>query len=156
MVSLSPVCLSVCLNKACWAKSSMFYSLFSISLSGQSIPLRSLLRTNETFSEYLMNSLSVPNTTVTSLMRARVQLGQVRPPQRQRGKETLCVYCRLEEIQHLFMKNQPRGQTQKHKPLKLLNMFMRTLVLRTRYVSTWIITFQLWNQSIKSLTKMCF
>ncbi|KAK9972436.1 hypothetical protein ABG768_025743, partial [Culter alburnus] len=44
---------------------------------GQSIPLRSLLRTNETFSEYLTNSLSVPNTTATSLMRVRVRLGQL-------------------------------------------------------------------------------
>ncbi|XP_050970826.1 phospholipid-transporting ATPase ABCA1 isoform X1 [Labeo rohita] len=44
--------------------------------AGQSIPLRSLLRTNETFSEYLMNNLSVPNTTAASLMRARVRLGQ--------------------------------------------------------------------------------
>ncbi|KAF4110511.1 hypothetical protein G5714_007542 [Onychostoma macrolepis] len=45
--------------------------------AGQSIPLRSLLRTNETFSEYLTNSLSVPNTTAASLMRARVRLGQL-------------------------------------------------------------------------------
>ncbi|XP_016348530.1 ATP-binding cassette sub-family A member 1, partial [Sinocyclocheilus anshuiensis] len=45
--------------------------------AGQSIPLRSLLRTNETFSEYLTNSLSVPNTAAASLMRARVRLGQL-------------------------------------------------------------------------------
>ncbi|XP_056103062.1 phospholipid-transporting ATPase ABCA1 isoform X2 [Rhinichthys klamathensis goyatoka] len=44
---------------------------------GQSIPLRNLLRTNETFSEYLTNSLSVPSTTATSLMRVKVRLGQL-------------------------------------------------------------------------------
>ncbi|XP_067284959.1 phospholipid-transporting ATPase ABCA1 [Pseudorasbora parva] len=44
---------------------------------GQSIPLRNLMRTNETFSEYMTNSLSVPNTTATSLMRVRVRLGQL-------------------------------------------------------------------------------
>ncbi|XP_039525174.1 phospholipid-transporting ATPase ABCA1-like [Pimephales promelas] len=43
----------------------------------QSIPLRNLLRTNETFSEYLTNSLSVPSTTATSLMRVKVRLGQL-------------------------------------------------------------------------------
>uniref|UniRef100_A0A9J7YWA7 P-type phospholipid transporter n=1 Tax=Cyprinus carpio carpio TaxID=630221 RepID=A0A9J7YWA7_CYPCA len=45
--------------------------------AGQSIPLYSLLRTNETFSEYLTNNLSVPNTTTVSLMRTKVRLGQV-------------------------------------------------------------------------------
>ncbi|XP_073763802.1 phospholipid-transporting ATPase ABCA1 isoform X1 [Danio rerio] len=45
--------------------------------AGQSIPLRNLLKTNETFSEYLTNSLSVPNTTVASLMRVKVRLGQL-------------------------------------------------------------------------------
>ncbi|XP_016419525.1 ATP-binding cassette sub-family A member 1 [Sinocyclocheilus rhinocerous] len=45
--------------------------------AGESIPLHSLLRTNETFSEYLTNSLLVPNTTAASLMRARVRLGQL-------------------------------------------------------------------------------
>ncbi|CAM4529538.1 unnamed protein product [Leuciscus chuanchicus] len=43
----------------------------------QSIPLRNLLRTNETFSEYLTNSLSVPSTTATSLMKVKVRLGQL-------------------------------------------------------------------------------
>nr|AYM45136.1 ATP-binding cassette subfamily A member 1-like protein [Carassius auratus] len=45
--------------------------------AGQSIPLHSLLRTNETFSDYLTKSLSVPNTTVTRLMRTKVRLGQL-------------------------------------------------------------------------------
>uniref|UniRef100_A0A8C2KS41 P-type phospholipid transporter n=1 Tax=Cyprinus carpio TaxID=7962 RepID=A0A8C2KS41_CYPCA len=40
--------------------------------AGQSIPLYSLLRTNETFSEYLTNNLLVPNTTAVSLMRTKV------------------------------------------------------------------------------------
>ncbi|XP_026071559.1 ATP-binding cassette sub-family A member 1 [Carassius auratus] len=45
--------------------------------AGQSIPLHSLLRTNETFSDYLTKSLLVPNTTVTRLMRTKVRLGQL-------------------------------------------------------------------------------
>uniref|UniRef100_A0A673HB38 ABC transporter domain-containing protein n=1 Tax=Sinocyclocheilus rhinocerous TaxID=307959 RepID=A0A673HB38_9TELE len=57
-----------------------------------SIPLHSLLRTNETFSEYLTNSLLVPNTTAASLMRARVRLGQVRHPET--DGEGLCEFCK--------------------------------------------------------------
>nr|XP_055026150.1 phospholipid-transporting ATPase ABCA1 isoform X1 [Misgurnus anguillicaudatus] len=45
--------------------------------SGQSIPLRSLLRNNETFTEYLMTSLNVSNTTAANLTRVKVRLGQI-------------------------------------------------------------------------------
>uniref|UniRef100_A0A8C2Q7P8 ABC transporter domain-containing protein n=1 Tax=Cyprinus carpio TaxID=7962 RepID=A0A8C2Q7P8_CYPCA len=62
----------------------------SLSLSGQSIPLYSLLRTNETFSEYLTNNLLVPNTTAVSLMRTKVRLGQVRHPQTDGERD--CVF----------------------------------------------------------------
>ncbi|XP_052003577.1 phospholipid-transporting ATPase ABCA1-like [Xyrauchen texanus] len=58
---------------------------------GQSIPLRSLLRTNETFSEYMMNSLSVPNTTIASLMKVKVRLGQI--PALSGGGDLRSVLC---------------------------------------------------------------
>ncbi|XP_057192343.1 phospholipid-transporting ATPase ABCA1 isoform X2 [Triplophysa rosa] len=58
---------------------------------GQSIPLRSLLRSNETFSEYLMNSLSVPNTTAANLMRVKVRLGQI--PALSGGGDLRSVLC---------------------------------------------------------------
>uniref|UniRef100_A0A8C2KP21 ABC transporter domain-containing protein n=1 Tax=Cyprinus carpio TaxID=7962 RepID=A0A8C2KP21_CYPCA len=49
-----------------------------------------LLRTNETFSEYLTNNLLVPNTTAVSLMRTKVRLGQVRHPQTDGERD--CVF----------------------------------------------------------------
>ncbi|KAA0722897.1 ATP-binding cassette sub-family A member 1 [Triplophysa tibetana] len=58
---------------------------------GQSIPLHSLLRINETFSEYLMNSSSVPNTTAANMMRVKVRLGQI--PALSGGGDLRSVLC---------------------------------------------------------------
>uniref|UniRef100_A0A8C1VCG3 ABC transporter domain-containing protein n=1 Tax=Cyprinus carpio TaxID=7962 RepID=A0A8C1VCG3_CYPCA len=79
----------------------------SLSLSGQSIPLYSLLRTNETFSEYLTNNLSVPNTTTVSLMRTKVRLGQVRHPQTDGERD--CVFSEDWRRSSISNENQPRG-----------------------------------------------
>uniref|UniRef100_A0A8B9KM95 ABC transporter domain-containing protein n=1 Tax=Astyanax mexicanus TaxID=7994 RepID=A0A8B9KM95_ASTMX len=51
----------------------------SVSVSaGRSIPLRSVLKDNETFSEYLRSNLSVSTQTAQRLMSVRVRLNQVR------------------------------------------------------------------------------
>lgn len=90
-----------------WQKTSLrcsvLMSLF-LSVSGQSIPLRSLLRNNETFSEYLMNSLSVPNTTAADLMKVKVRLGQVRcdgETERWHTAFRVWIVCRVAET-HSF------------------------------------------------------
>lgn len=76
---------------------------------GQSIPLRSLLRNNETFSEYLMNNLSVPNTTAANLMEVKVRLGQI--PALSGGGDLRSVLCgasvdRIMEFSSVYQKEE--------------------------------------------------
>lgn len=49
----------------------------NLCVSAQPVILRSLLRDNETFSTYLVDSLSVPPAVVRSLMRAEIKLNPV-------------------------------------------------------------------------------
>ncbi|XP_008325095.1 ATP-binding cassette sub-family A member 1 isoform X1 [Cynoglossus semilaevis] len=68
------------------------------SINVQPVTLRSILRQDETFSTYLKEDLSVPETVVDSLMNATVNITQVRGVQRPGGLRTvLCEGTNLDE-----------------------------------------------------------